>query len=67
MPQSVGLGFTGVTPLQGEYEPSPTDWVRKQVETYESSGGTKGTTQRGMGVVVITSLGAKSGKLRRTR
>ncbi len=52
-------------PLQGEYEPSPTDWVRKQVETYESSGGTKGTTQRGMGVVVITSLGAKSGKLRK--
>ena len=52
-------------PLQGKYEPSPTDWVRKQVETYESSGGTKGTSIRGMGVVVITSLGARSGKLRK--
>lgn len=52
-------------PLQGEYEPSPSDWVREQVETYESSGGTKGTTLRGMAVVVITSVGAKSGKLRK--
>jgi deazaflavin-dependent oxidoreductase (nitroreductase family) len=52
-------------PLQGEYEPSPTGWVRKQVETYESSGGTKGTTAAGRPVVVITSLGAKSGKLRK--
>lgn len=52
-------------PLQGEYEPSPADWVRNQVETYESSGGTKGTSLRGMDVVVITSLGVKSGKLRK--
>jgi deazaflavin-dependent oxidoreductase (nitroreductase family) len=52
-------------PLQGEYEPSPADWVRKQVATYEGSGGTKGTTLRGMPVVVLTSLGAKSGKLRK--
>ena len=53
-------------PLQGEYEPSPTDWVRAQVETYESSGGTKGTTLRGMPVVVLTSVGVRSGKLRKT-
>lgn len=52
-------------PLHGEYEPSPTGWVRKQVETYEKSGGTEGTTIRGMAVVVITSLGAKTGKLRK--
>jgi deazaflavin-dependent oxidoreductase (nitroreductase family) len=55
-------------PLQGEYEPSPTQWVRKQVELYESSGGTRGTTLQGskMPVVVLTSRGARSGKLRKT-
>ncbi|MEU8135354.1 nitroreductase family deazaflavin-dependent oxidoreductase [Streptodolium elevatio] len=53
-------------PLTGEYEPSPTKWVRDQVEQYESSGGTKGTTIRGMPVVVLTTRGAKSGKLRKT-
>src|SRR5579884_4264 len=52
-------------PLQGEYEPSPAQWVRTQVEEYESSGGTRGTTLRGIPVVVITSLGASSGKLRK--
>jgi len=53
-------------PLEGEYEPSPTDWARKQAELYESSGGTKGTTIRGLPVVVLTSIGARSGKLRKT-
>ncbi|MFF7791008.1 nitroreductase/quinone reductase family protein [Streptomyces sp. NPDC007991] len=55
-------------PLQGEYEPSPTQWVRKQVELYESSGGTQGTTLQGskMPVVILTSRGARSGKLRKT-
>jgi deazaflavin-dependent oxidoreductase (nitroreductase family) len=53
-------------PLTGEYEPSPEKWVRDQVETYESSGGTKGTTQRGVPVIILTSLGAKSGKLRKS-
>ncbi|MEU0334350.1 nitroreductase family deazaflavin-dependent oxidoreductase [Streptomyces sp. NPDC006193] len=55
-------------PLEGEYEPSPTQWVREQVELYESSGGTKGTTLRdtGLPVIVLTSRGAKSGKLRKT-
>ncbi|MEU0383348.1 nitroreductase family deazaflavin-dependent oxidoreductase [Streptomyces chartreusis] len=55
-------------PLQGEYEPSPTQWVRDQVELYESSGGTRGTTLQGskMPVVVLTSRGARSGKLRKT-
>jgi F420H(2)-dependent quinone reductase len=51
--------------LQGEYEPSPSEWVREQVEKYESSGGTEGTTLRGVPVVVVTSVGAKSGKLRK--
>jgi deazaflavin-dependent oxidoreductase (nitroreductase family) len=53
-------------PLEGEYEPSTQQWVREQVETIESSGGTEGTTMRGMPVVVITNRGAKSGKLRKT-
>ncbi|MEU2060504.1 nitroreductase family deazaflavin-dependent oxidoreductase [Streptomyces sp. NPDC013455] len=55
-------------PLEGEYEPSPTQWVREQVELYESSGGTEGTTLRdtGLPVIVLTTLGAKSGKIRKT-
>ncbi|MFC1401092.1 MULTISPECIES: nitroreductase family deazaflavin-dependent oxidoreductase [Streptacidiphilus] len=53
-------------PLEGEYEPSPSKWVRDQVELYESSGGTEGTTLRGMPVVILTSKGAKSGKIRKS-
>ncbi|HEU4839992.1 MAG TPA: nitroreductase family deazaflavin-dependent oxidoreductase [Ilumatobacteraceae bacterium] len=53
-------------PLEGEYEPSPTDWARKQAELYESSGGTAGTTIQGKPVVVLTTIGNKSGKLRKT-
>ncbi|OUC92301.1 nitroreductase family deazaflavin-dependent oxidoreductase [Streptomyces swartbergensis] len=55
-------------PLEGEYEPSPTQWVRKQVELYESSGGTEGSTLQGtkMPVVILTSRGVRSGKLRKT-
>ena len=53
-------------PLQGEYQPSPEQWVRDQVAEYEASGGTSGTTLRGMPVVVLTTKGAKSGKLRKT-
>jgi len=51
--------------LNGEYDPSPEKWVRDQVETYESSGGTEGTTLKGVPVVVVTSVGAKSGNLRK--
>ena len=52
--------------LEGEYEPSTWGWVRDQVELIESSGGTKGTTLRGMPVIVVTNRGVKSGKLRKT-
>ena len=52
-------------PLSGEYQPSPEQWVRDQVALYEGSGGTEGTTLRGVPVVVLTSLGAKSGKIRK--
>lgn len=51
--------------LTGEYEPSPEQWVRNQVADYEASGGTKNTTVRGVPVVVVTSVGARSGKLRK--
>jgi F420H(2)-dependent quinone reductase len=53
-------------PLQGEYEPSPAGWVRDQVDQYERSGGTEGTTLRGMPVIILTSRGAHSGKIRKT-
>ncbi|MGV9940534.1 nitroreductase family deazaflavin-dependent oxidoreductase [Streptomyces sp. NPDC003401] len=55
-------------PLEGEYEPSPTQWVREQVELYESSGGTRGTTllDTGRPVIVLTTLGSRSGKIRKT-
>jgi deazaflavin-dependent oxidoreductase (nitroreductase family) len=54
-------------PLTGEYEPSTWDWVRDQVETYERTGGREANTLRdtGIPVVIITSKGAKSGKLRK--
>lgn len=51
--------------LNGEYAPSTAPWVRDQVEVYEGSGGTSGTTMRGMPVIILTTLGAKSGKVRK--
>jgi deazaflavin-dependent oxidoreductase (nitroreductase family) len=53
--------------LQGEYAPSKADWVREQVEKYEASNGAEANTLRDTGypIVVITSVGAKSGKLRK--
>jgi deazaflavin-dependent oxidoreductase (nitroreductase family) len=52
-------------PLSGEFEPSPTKWVQDQVDRIDASGGTAGTTMRGMPVVVLTVRGAKTGKLRK--
>lgn len=52
-------------PLQGEYAPSPAKWVRDQVEEIESSGGERGTSLNGMSVIVVTSVGHDSGKLRK--
>jgi deazaflavin-dependent oxidoreductase (nitroreductase family) len=53
-------------PLTGEYEPSTSDWAREQAELYERSGGTEGTTLRGVPVIILTSVGSQSGKLRKT-
>jgi deazaflavin-dependent oxidoreductase (nitroreductase family) len=54
-------------PLQGDYEPSPAQWVRDQVEEYEKSGGTRANTLRdtGMPVIIVTTRGSKSGKIRK--
>jgi len=53
--------------LDGDYEPSALEWVRDQVAEYEASGGTKANTLResGIPVVIVTMLGAKSGKVRK--
>ena len=53
-------------PLSGEYAPSPSDWSRKHVEAYEASGGEQAGELRGLRVIVLTSVGAKTGKLRKT-
>jgi deazaflavin-dependent oxidoreductase (nitroreductase family) len=53
-------------PLTGEYEPSTSDWAREQAEKYEHSGGTEGATLRGKPIILLTTKGAKSGKLRKT-
>jgi F420H(2)-dependent quinone reductase len=52
----------------GDYAPSTAGWVRDQVELYESSGGTKGTTLRdtGLPVVIVTNRGVRTGKRRKT-
>jgi F420H(2)-dependent quinone reductase len=51
-----------------KYVPSPRDWVREQVELYESSGGTEGTTLRdtGLPVIIVTHMGNKTGAIRKT-
>jgi deazaflavin-dependent oxidoreductase (nitroreductase family) len=51
-----------------EYIPSPRQWVRDQVELYEKSGGTEGTTLRdtGLPVIIVTHRGNKSGAIRKT-
>jgi deazaflavin-dependent oxidoreductase (nitroreductase family) len=53
-------------PLTGEYEPSTADWARRQVELFESTDGAEGNTLRGRPIIVLTSIGAKTGKLRKT-
>jgi len=54
--------------IEGEYEPSPSEWVSQQVEAYERSGGAEANTllDTGMPIVIFTTLGNKSGKVRKT-
>ncbi len=53
-------------PLDGEYAPSTSDWARAQAELFEATAGAEGADLRGMPIVVLTSVGAKSGLLRKT-
>lgn len=53
-------------PLTGDHQPSAASWARDQVELYERSGGTEGTEMNGRPVIILTSVGAKTGKIRKT-
>ena len=53
-------------PLTGDYKPSAASWARDQVDLYENSGGTEGTELNGRPVIILTSVGARSGTIRKT-
>jgi deazaflavin-dependent oxidoreductase (nitroreductase family) len=53
-------------PLSGEYEPGTSVGASKQAEQFEASNGEKGGSLRGMPIILVTSVGARSGKLRKT-
>ncbi|MDT5113220.1 MAG: hypothetical protein QOE04_3891 [Mycobacterium sp.] len=53
-------------PLTGDYEPSTSDWARENAEEYMASGGEKGTELKGRPVILLTTIGAKTGKVRKT-
>ena len=53
-------------PLEGEYEPGTSAWARKQAERYEASDGAEAADLRGRPIIVLTSVGAKTGRLRKT-
>jgi deazaflavin-dependent oxidoreductase (nitroreductase family) len=53
-------------PLSGDYEPSTSDWARENAEKYMESGGTEGTELQGKPVILLTTIGAKTGKIRKT-
>ena len=53
-------------PITGEYEPSTSDWARDNAELYIASGGKEGTELKGKPVILLTTVGAKTGKIRKT-
>jgi F420H(2)-dependent quinone reductase len=53
-------------PITGEYEPSTSDWARDNAELYMASGGKEGTELKGKPVILLTTIGAKTGKVRKT-
>jgi deazaflavin-dependent oxidoreductase (nitroreductase family) len=53
-------------PLTGEYKPSTSEWARTQAERYEASGGTEANLLRGVPIIVLTTVGSRSGALRKT-
>lgn len=60
--------YCGHVPLEGEYEPSASEWVRDQVAEFEASNGERANTllDTGLPVVIVTTRGNKSGKIRKT-
>ena len=69
-PEEVGTPclrvYGGLMPLEGEYAPSPWDWSREQAEKYAESGGADAADMKGMPIILLTTVGAKTGKLRKT-
>ena len=53
-------------PLEGEYAPSPWDWSREQADKYAESGGSDAADMKGKPIILLTTVGAKTGKLRKT-
>ena len=53
-------------PLSGEYEPSPLDWSREQADKYFESGGAEAAEMKGKPIILLTTVGAKTGKIRKT-
>lgn len=53
-------------PLTGEYKPSTSEWARTQAETYEATNGAEANLLRGVPIIVLTTVGARSGGLRKT-
>lgn len=53
-------------PLIGEYEPSTSAWAREQAERYEATGGAEANLLRGVPIIVLTTVGSRSGRLRKT-
>ncbi|HYO01482.1 MAG TPA: nitroreductase family deazaflavin-dependent oxidoreductase [Mycobacterium sp.] len=53
-------------PLIGDYGPSTSDWAWENAETFVASGGTEGTELKGRPVILLTTIGAKTGKIRKT-
>jgi deazaflavin-dependent oxidoreductase (nitroreductase family) len=53
-------------PLTGEYAPSPDTYSREQAELFERTNGAEGNEMQGKPIIVLTTLGAKSGKIRKT-
>ena len=58
--------LTTAMTIDREYAPSPAQYVRDTVEQYESTGGTEGSTMRGKPTIILTTVGAKTGKIRKT-
>jgi len=60
------VSYAEVMPLTGEYKPSASEWARTQAEEFEASNGEKANTLRGVPIIVLTTVGTKTGALRKT-